>query len=283
MFASARPAFRAACRGLMPSRALSVSATTHKTALVTGAAQGIGRAIALRLASDGFHVCVTDLASKTKSIESVAEEIQVLGQRALAVPCDVTEMSQVEAAVQKSVDVLGPLNVMVANAGILQIRPLVDTTEKRLRNLFETNVFGVVHANVAAGKQFIRQGTGGKIINAASIAAFRPGPLVGAYCATKAAVRSLTQSFAHEYGPHKITVNAYAPGYTDTDMMKNFHVEVAKMTGLETREGDGAQAAALGRIGKPEDIANLVSFLAGPDSDFITGQTMIADGGVVFS
>ncbi|KAL0573416.1 hypothetical protein V5O48_008538 [Marasmius crinis-equi] len=283
MFASARPVFRATCCGMTPSRALSASAAMHKTALVTGAAQGIGRAIALRLASDGFHVCVTDVGIKTKSMESVAQEIRALGRKALTVPCDVTEMSQVEAAVQQSVDALGPLNVMVANAGIAYTRPLLDTAERGLRGLFETNVFGVVYSNIAAGKQFIRQGTGGKIINASSIAAFGPGALVGVYSATKAAVRNLTQSFAKEYGPHQITVNAYAPGPTITDMMQKSHVEFTKITGVEAREEDVAQAAALRRIGKPEDIANLVSFLAGPDSDFITGQTIIVDGGIVFS
>ncbi|KAK1227015.1 hypothetical protein PQX77_009977 [Marasmius sp. AFHP31] len=194
-------------------------------------------------------------------------------------------MSQVEEAVQKSVEALGPLDVMVANAGIVQIQSLLDITPEEMQKIYEVNVFGVVYSNVAAGKQFIKQGTGGKIINAASIASFRGDPPLGLYCSTKAAVRSLTQGFAQEYGPHKITVNAYAPGNIDTKMWEKIDVSIAKMTGLQVGEAwkSMEKTTALRRNGDVDDVSRLVSFLAGPDSDFITGQTMIVDGGRVFS
>ncbi|KAJ8083370.1 hypothetical protein PM082_009242 [Marasmius tenuissimus] len=276
---STRPALQYACRGL------SSSAPARKSALITGAARGIGRAIALRLASDGFDICVNDLPSNAESVDSVVNEVRNLGREAYGALCDVTKMSQVEETVQKSVEVLGSLDVMVANAGIVQIQPLLDITPEELQKIYEVNVFGVVYSDVAAGKQFIKQGTGGKIINAASIAAYRGDPFTGLYCSTKAAVRSLTQGFAQEYGPHKITVNAYAPGIIDTKMWQKIDVAIAKMTGLQV--GDTSKSmektTALRRNGNVDDVSRLVSFLAGPDSDFITGQTMIVDGGKIFS
>ncbi|KAJ8084713.1 hypothetical protein AAF712_006388 [Marasmius tenuissimus] len=266
-------------------RRLSSSAPVRRSALITGAARGIGRAVALRLASDGFDICVSDLPSNAESIDSVVNEVRNLGREAFGALCDVTKMSQVEEAVQKSAEALGPLDVMVANAGIVQIQPLLDITPEELQKIYEVNVFGVVYSNVAAGKQFIKQGAGGKIINAASIAAYRGDPPGGLYCSTKAAVRSLTQGFAQEYGSHKITVNAYAPGVIETKMLEEIDVAIARMTGSQV--GDASKSmektTVLRRNGNVDDVSRLVSFLAGPDSDFITGQTMIVDGGRVFS
>ncbi|KAL0062290.1 hypothetical protein AAF712_010859 [Marasmius tenuissimus] len=287
MLSSARFALRSSSRpSPVVSRGLSRSAPAKKSALVTGSAQGIGRAIALRLASDGFDVCVNDLPSKAEPLKSVINEIRGLGREAFGTVCDVTKMSEVEETVQKSVEALGPLNVMVANAGIIQMKSLLETTPEDLQKIFEINVFGVVYSNIAAGKQFIKQGTGGRIINAASIASYKVTlPVNAVYCATKAAVRSLTQGFAQEYGPHKINVNAYAPGNTETKMLEEVDIALAKMNGLQAGESwkSMAKTTTLGRNTDPDDIARLVSFLAGPDSDFITGQTMIVDGGIVFS
>ncbi|KAJ8083373.1 hypothetical protein PM082_009245 [Marasmius tenuissimus] len=168
MLSSARFALRSSSRpSPVVSRGLSRSAPAKKSALVTGSAQGIGRAIALRLASDGFDVCVNDLPSKAEPLKSVINEIRGLGREAFGTVCDVTKMSEVEETVQKSVEALGPLNVMVANAGIIQMKSLLETTPEDLQKIFEINVFGVVYSNIAAGKQFIKQGTGGRIINAA--------------------------------------------------------------------------------------------------------------------
>ncbi|KAK1227011.1 hypothetical protein PQX77_009973 [Marasmius sp. AFHP31] len=169
MLSSSRFVLHPASRApALVSRRLSDSAPARRSALITGSAQGIGRAIALRLASDGFDVCVSDLPHKADSIETAANEVRALGREAIRTICDVTKKFEVEDAIQKSVEALGPLNVMVANAGIIQVESLLETTPEDLQKIFETNVFGVVrYPNIAAGKQFIKQGTGGRIINAA--------------------------------------------------------------------------------------------------------------------
>ncbi|KAF9262762.1 acetoin dehydrogenase-like protein [Marasmius fiardii PR-910] len=265
-----------------PTRA---SVMSNRTALVTGAARGIGRSIALRLASDGFNICIADLPVNADLMGQVESEIRALGREATTTFCDVTKIHEVEGTVQKSVESLGPLNVFVANAGISRVSHLLDTTETDMRQMFETNVFGVINSNIAAAKQFIKQGGSGKIINAASIASYRPFVSISVYSSTKAAVRSLTQGFALELAPHGITVNAYGPGYTDTQMTRDVDATLAKMNGVAPGElfRAGAKTIALGRTGTGEDISKVVSFLAGPDSDYLTGQTILVDGGVVFA
>ncbi|KAF9256326.1 NAD(P)-binding protein, partial [Marasmius fiardii PR-910] len=253
--------------------------------LITGSARGIGRGIALRLASDGFNICIADLRVNAELTSQVANEIRALGREAVTTVCDVTKMSDVEETVRKSVESLGPLSVFVANAGIARHSYLMDTTERDMRQMYETNVFGVINSNIAAGKQFIKQGGGGKIINAASVAAYKLVVLSALYSSTKAAVRSLTQGFALELAPHGITVNAYGPGYINTQMLQDIDAAYAKMTG--SPPGDAIKAGekiiALGKIGTAEDVSKVVSFLAGPDSDYMTGQTIVVDGGLVFA
>ncbi|KAF9262764.1 acetoin reductase [Marasmius fiardii PR-910] len=268
--------------GTSPFRA---AATPNRTALITGAGRGIGRAIALRLASDGFNICVNDLQSNAESIEAVANEVRALGREALTTHCDVTKMSDIEETIRKSVEALGPLNVLVANAGIIQVKSLSDATEEDMQQIYGVNVYGVINSNIAAGKQFIKQGKGGKIINAASVAAYKTWPPLALYCSTKAAVRSLTQGFALELAKHEVTVNAYAPGNIDTKMWEKIDTEMATMTGMPRGQHwkEAAQTVALGKNGTPEDVAKLVSFLAGPDSDYMTGQTLVVDGGIVFA
>ncbi|KAF9264832.1 NAD-P-binding protein [Marasmius fiardii PR-910] len=275
LFLPSRALVGGTCRSLgrgfcsSSSRAATVP---NRTALITGAGQGIGRAIALRLASDGFNICVNDLPSNAEGTEAVANEVRALGREAITSFCDVTKMSEVEEAVRKSTENLGPLNVLVANAGIVQINPVLNVAEEEMKQIFGVNVFGVINSNIAAGKQFIKQGKGGKIINAASIRSYTSRPNLSLYCATKAAVRSLTQGFALELAKHNVTVNAYAPGIIDTKLWEKIDTELAKINGLAPRENWKAQVKniALGRNGVPKDVSNLVSFLAGPDSDYIT-------------
>ncbi|KAK7043209.1 hypothetical protein VNI00_008563 [Paramarasmius palmivorus] len=246
---------------------------TNRTALITGAGRGIGRAIALRLASDGFDICVNDLERNAENAEAVAKEVNSLGRSSVVTLGDVTKMPEVENMIQTSVKTLGPLNVVVANAGIVQVKLLSETTESDMRQVFETNVFGLMNTGIAAARQLIEQGEGGKIINAASIASFRPSQFLSTYSATKAAVRSLTQSFAVEYAKHKITVNGYAPGVVGTDMWEKIDAEMSRYSGFDKGQHFRAteQLIALGRTSVPEDVSNLVSFLASPDSDYITG------------
>ncbi|KAF9075109.1 3-oxoacyl-reductase [Rhodocollybia butyracea] len=266
-------------------RGFSTSRIVSKSAIVTGAGQGIGKAIALRLARDGFDICVNDLEANSTKVNSVVAEVQSLGRKAVAAYADISKLPQVEAMVNASVDGLGPLDVIVANAGITKVQWGMDVQESDLQRLFEVNFYGVLYSDQVAAKQFIRQGSGGKIINAASLVAFRPLLMIPIYSATKAAVRSLTQSLAMELAKHKITVNAYAPGVVDTPMWEQGDEEMSAINGLPKGQNfkDTVSLITLGRTSVPEDVAKMVSFLASADSDYVTGQTMLVDGGMAFS
>jgi meso-butanediol dehydrogenase/(S,S)-butanediol dehydrogenase/diacetyl reductase len=250
-----------------------MTASVSGVALITGAGQGIGRGIALRLAQDGFDVAINDIPAAKAKAEAVAEEIRVLGRQAAVVTADVTEADEVTAMVQQTVRELGTLRVTVANAGIARLETLLDVTVEDWDRIFAVNVRGVFLTYRAAARQYMMQGTPGKIIGAASQTAHRAAGNFAAYSASKFAVRGLTQAAAQEWAAQKITVNAYAPGIVDTNLW-----DTAK----------GVQEALLatiplGRVETPADVAALVSFLASENSDYMTGQTIIADGGMVFS
>lgn len=251
--------------------------------VVTGAGRGIGRGIALRLAGDGHAVAVSDV--NKAGAEAVAEEITTAGGRALAVSTDVTDRDAVFTLVDQAAHELGSVDVMVANAGIAQVKPLLDVTPDDLRKIFDVNVFGVVYSMQAAAEKMIAQGNGGKIISAASIAAHGGFDLLGHYCATKFGVRALTQAAAKELAKHQITVNAYCPGVVDTDMWELIDEQMGPYLGTAKGEAKAQFGAgiALGRLQTPADVAALVSYLAGPDSDYMTGQSIIIDGGMVYS
>jgi NAD(P)-dependent dehydrogenase (short-subunit alcohol dehydrogenase family) len=174
---------------------------------------------------------------------------------------------------------------MVANAGIAQMKPVLEMTDEDIRVIFDVNVIGVFNCYSAAAKQMIKQGSGGKIIGAASIAAFKGSPGLAHYCASKAAVSSFTKTCALELGRHKITVNGYAPGVVDTPIWDVVDEKVAKATGFSKQEimQKYGQNIALGRLSVPEDVAKCVSYLASPDSDYMTGQTLVIDGGIVMN
>ncbi|KAF5374570.1 hypothetical protein D9757_010182 [Collybiopsis confluens] len=270
---------------LRSQRGFATSKAVSKTAIVSGSGQGIGKAIAIRLARDGFDVCVNDLKKNSKMVESVVDEIKALGRNAVPVYADVSKYAQVESMVQTSVDALGPLDVMVANAGIAQVQWAMDAKEADVQKLFEVNFFGVLWQDQVAAKQFIKQGSGGKIINCASIVAFRPFLMIPVYCATKAAVRSLTQSLAMELAQHKITVNGYAPGVVESSMWDLIDAGMGSINGLPKGQNfeNTKGSITIGRTSVPDDVAKMVSFLASPDSDYVTGQTMLVDGGMAFS
>ncbi|KAJ9636741.1 hypothetical protein H2199_007735 [Coniosporium tulheliwenetii] len=257
-----------------------------KTAIVTGSGRGIGKSIALRLADDGYDICVNDVPSNQSDADSVVKEIESKGRKAISVLADVSNLSEVEKMVQTSVEKLGPLNVMVANAGIAQVKPLLDLTEEDFRRMFEVNVYGVFNCYSAAARQMIKQESGGKILGAASIVAFKPFPMLSHYSASKWAVRGLTQAFAMEMARHKITVNAYAPGIVGTAMWDLIDEKLGELTGA--KKGDtikkySGELIALGRTSVPEDVSKVVGFLAGPDSEYVTGQTIVVDGGIIFT
>jgi meso-butanediol dehydrogenase/(S,S)-butanediol dehydrogenase/diacetyl reductase len=249
-------------------------------ALVTGAGRGIGRAIALRLAKDGHAVAVNDV--NKANAESVAGEFADTGGSSVALPFDVTSRDAVFEGVAATVAQLGGLDVLVNNAGIAQVKTLLELTPEDLRTVFDVNVFGVVYGIQAAAEHMKDHG-GGKIINAASIAGHAGFDFLGHYSATKFAVRALTQAGAKELAPHKITVNSYCPGIVGTDMWDLIDEKMGPYLGNERGETlkQYTELITLKRVQTPEDVAGFVSYLAGPDSDYMTGQSVMIDGGIV--
>ncbi|NHN56359.1 acetoin reductase [Calidifontibacter sp. DB0510] len=251
---------------------------------VTGAARGIGKSIALRLAQDGHDVAVSDLPSMADELAGTQQEIEAAGVKSVALQGDVSDPTSVRALVADTVAALGSLDVMVANAGIAQTKPLLEVSPEEYDKVHAVNGRGVFLCYTEAARQMIEQGTGGKIIGAASIAAHKGFPLLGVYCSSKFAVRALTQAAAQEWAPHGITVNAYCPGIVDTTMWEEIDHDLGEINQVGKGESMKAMAAgiALGRVSTGEDVAKLVSYLAGPDSDYMTGQSVLVDGGMIF-
>jgi len=256
-------------------------------AIVTGSSGGIGRGIALRLADDGFDVVVNDIAPKQADIDAVVAEITAKGKSAIGIPADVSNKTQVEALVAGTVEKFGALNVMVANAGILETTPLLELSVEQWDRSMAINLRGVFLCTQIAALQMIKQGGGGKIIPACSISGYRPSGKAPAYCSSKWGVRGFTQTAALELGAHGITVNSYCPGSVKTGMSRVFAERLAKERGEadveEVYKSSKHRTNALGQELFPENIAGLVSFLAGKDSSHMTGQSIICDGGIFFS
>lgn len=253
-----------------------------KVALVTGAGQGIGRAIALRLADEGVAIGVADI--NEKAAYAVAEEVIARGRDAFAAVCDVTHADQVDALVEGTVNALGRLDILVNNAGILIIKPFETMTEDEWDRIFDVNVKGIWLCTKAALPHLKATTPHSKIINAASMAGKSPsqsGPLA-AYVSTKHAVVGLTRSLALELAPHRINVNAYCPGLVDTPMWDQIDAYMGAQQGLSPGEvkARSVQRVPLGRLETPDDVAKLVAFLASSDSDYMTGQAINITGGM---
>ncbi|KIY03901.1 uncharacterized protein Z520_00593 [Fonsecaea multimorphosa CBS 102226] len=268
---------------------------TKGVAVVTGSAQGLGKAIASRLSRDGFAVVINDLASKQAQIDAVVKEIEASGGTAIGIAADVTSRAEVQNLVDRATEQLGePLQVMVANAGLAHADGIFELSEEHVQRILNVNIVGVFNCFVVAGKKMVDQRKGGKIMAASSIAAFKGMALVSAYTASKWAVRGLTQTFAVELGAlskdHEktINVNCYAPGVVGTPMWsvmvdKLQEMRAPKREGKTYIEEFALNLTTLGRVSVPDDVANAVSFLAGPDSDWVTGQSLVVDGGIAFN
>ena len=253
-----------------------------KVALITGAAQGIGRGIALRLAKEGADIALVDL--NPEKLRHVAEEVQVLGRKASTFVADVGDREQVFQAVEHAHSTLGGLDIMVNNAGISQVKPLLDVTAEEIERIYRINVQGTLWGIQAAAEKFQALKRTGKIINACSIAGHEGYALLGVYSSTKFAVRALTQSAAKELAVHGITVNAYCPGVVGTDMWVDIDKRMSEITGapIGATYDKFVNGIALGRAETPEDVAAFVAYLASPDADYMTGQAPLIDGGLVF-
>lgn len=253
-----------------------------KVAMITGGGQGIGEAICQRLAKDGFGVSVADVNYENAS--KVADAISKGGGIAIAVQVDVADRDSVFAAVEKTSIELDGFDVMVNNAGVGPITPIDTITPEQFDEVYRINVAGVLWGIQAAHKKFKELGHGGKIINATSQAGIVGNPGLALYCGTKFAIRGITQVAARDLAVEGITANAYAPGIVNTPMMRNIAHEVGEQAGESDEWGTQtfAKNIALGRLSEAYEVAAGVAFLAGPDSDYMTGQTLVVDGGMQF-
>lgn len=253
-----------------------------KVALVTGGAHGIGYAIARRFADEGAAVAV--LALHQDSATHAADHIASRDGSAIAIAGDVCDENDVRMAVQRTVAAFGRLDIMVNNAATIAIGSLLDTTTETWDRLIAVNLRGVFLGCREAARQMVAQRSGGRIINASSGAGRRGNELIGAYAASKFGVIGLTQSLTVELAPHAITVNAYCPGHvTSTPMWQLIDHELSSVTGREPGSAKLAaeREAPLGRAARPEEIAAAVAFLASDEAAFITGESLLVDGGLV--
>lgn len=240
-----------------------------RVALVTGAGQGLGKAIALRFAQEGAKVVALDVAPD--GINAVAGEIKAAGGEALAVVCDVTQRAQVAAAVQAALDAFGQLDILCNNAGITRDARLVKMTEEQFDQVIAVNLKGVFNMTQAVAPHMVERGYG-RIITTSSVVGLYGNFGQTNYVATKAGVIGMTRVWARELGPKGITANAVAPGFIATDMVKTVPQEVLdKFISMTPAR----------RLGEPEDIANAFLFLASDEASFVNGAVLSVDGGLV--
>jgi NAD(P)-dependent dehydrogenase (short-subunit alcohol dehydrogenase family) len=250
-----------------------------KSALVTGSATGIGRAIAMRLASDGADLLLGDI--DLQGVGRVAEQIRSMGNRCAAMHVDVTDAKSVQTMVDRCVKEYGKIDIAMNNAGVSTMAWVVDLTEKDWDYNMDVNAKGVFLCCQAEVRAMIPQ-KHGKIINTASMAAKRGVPILAHYTASKWAVVGFSRSLALEVAKYNITVNCVCPGLVDTGMQTREISWEARLRGLteEQIRQEYVAMTPLGRLEKPEDVARLVSFLASEDSDFMTGQAINITGGI---
>ena len=247
-----------------------------KSALITGSARGIGRAFAEAYTREGAIVAIGDI-----NLEAAEKTAVQIGGGAYAVKLDVADLASIDAAVGAVEKKAGGLDILINNAALFDLAPIVDITKASYDKLFSVNVAGTLFMLQAAARSMIARGKGGRIINIASQAGRRGEPLVGVYCATKAAVISLTQSAGLDLIKHRINVNGIAPGVVDSDMWDEVDALFAKYENRPKGEkkrlvGEGVP---YGRMGKAEDLTGMAVFLASEEAEYIVAQTYNVDGG----
>ena len=282
-----------------------MSGLEGKTALITGAGgmRGVGRASALKLASQGADIAITDvqrdatdlppgeLRVEWRGIQSVAEEVEALGRRCFPVYCDLGEDQQIARLVDEVKDHFGRIDILVNNARAVIGRdktPVTELSKDVWDHFLAINTTAVFLCTKLVGQEMVERGEGGRIVNIASNAAKQASAMGAAYSASKFAVLGLTQASALDLAPYNITVNAVCPGPINTDRMSYWERDRAAERGVpleELRSGivrDAAERTPLGRIAEAEDVANMVAFFASEDASFITGQAYNVNGGLLF-
>ena len=248
-----------------------MSSLDGKVALVTGGRRGIGRAIALALAEDGADIALGDRVSDDGQLEKVAGEIKELGRRSLALQADITKKADVDGLVQKAVAEFGAIDILVNNAAMNIRAPLLELNEDGWDKVIDTDLKGYYLCSQAVGKVMVSQKRG-NIINIASTAAMGAAPEMGAYCIAKAGVVMLTRVLALELAQYNIRVNAVAPSMVKTKFSQPLWDDAETLKQIESE-------IPLGRLAEPEDIVGSVLFLASDESAYVTGHTIIVDGG----
>jgi NAD(P)-dependent dehydrogenase (short-subunit alcohol dehydrogenase family) len=241
-----------------------------KVAIVTGGGAGLGKAIAHRLAEEGADVVIGD--TDETAAQAVAAHIHALGRRAVAVRADVTRTSEIETVLEEAMQ-LGPVDILINNAGVEEITPLLEISEEEWDRTLDTNLKGVFLCSQMVARAMIAEGRGGRIVNIGSIAGIMPPRREPHYAASKGAVHVLTRQMALELAPHDITVNAVAPGVIKNGL--STHHSLADPERAERI----AQGIPLGRVGAPLDISHAVLFLVSGEADYITGVVLPVDGG----
>jgi 2-deoxy-D-gluconate 3-dehydrogenase len=239
-----------------------------KAAVVTGAARGLGRAMAVGLAEAGADVALVDVLPTDDSKKAVEK----LGRKAVSIKADLSSIHCVDTIVDTTVKKLGKIDILVNNAGIIRRAPITEFTEKDWDDVIHINQKTLFFLSQAAAKVMIRQGLGGKIINTASMLSFQGGILVPSYTASKSAVAGLTRAMANELAPHHINVNAIAPGYMATDNTAALRADPVRNKAILDR-------IPAGRWGEPDDLKGIVVFLTSDASSYLTGYTIAVDGG----
>lgn len=242
-----------------------------KKALVTGGSRGIGKAIALAYAREGADLTI-GYASNSSAAEDTVAAVRQLGRKAVAVKADTAALDQVRSMVSEAVEAMGRLDIFVSCGGVMKLVPFLEATEDNFDSHFDVMVKGSFFASQFVARQMISQGGGGRIVLLASDLAFKVIPGGAAYCSAKAAIVNLTRALASELAEHQIKVNAIAPALVETDMNADLRANP------EVREHLLARVP-MGRFAQPEDIAKVAVFLASEDSDYVTGTTVLVDGG----
>jgi NAD(P)-dependent dehydrogenase (short-subunit alcohol dehydrogenase family) len=282
-----------------------MSDLSGKVALITGAGgmRGVGRATVLKLAQLGADLALTDIRRQPddlppaelrvgwRGLDSVAEEVQALGRRCLTIPCDLGNRDQIQALVQQVLGHFGRIDILVNNARAIIGRdkvPITELSEEVWQHFLAVNTTAVFLLTKLVGREMVRQGQGGRIINIASNAAKQASAMGAAYSASKFAVLGLTQASALDLAPYRITVNAVCPGPINTDRLSYWERAKAEEQGIPLEElrakivQETGRATPLGRIAEPEDVAHIVGFLASEEACFITGQAYNVNGGLLF-